>query len=39
MALGVSDRVYAIDQGRIIHHGPAAELAANGSLRGRLLGV
>jgi branched-chain amino acid transport system ATP-binding protein len=39
MALSVSDRVYAIDQGRIIHHGPAAALAADAGLRTRLLGV
>jgi branched-chain amino acid transport system ATP-binding protein len=39
MALAVSDRVYAIDRGRIVHDGPAAELAADGRLRARLLGV
>jgi branched-chain amino acid transport system ATP-binding protein len=38
-ALSVSDRVYAIDQGRIVHCGPAAELAADAALRARLLGV
>ncbi len=38
-ALAVSDRVYAIDRGRIVHHGPAAEFAADGRLRARLLGV
>jgi branched-chain amino acid transport system ATP-binding protein len=38
-ALAVSDRVYLIDRGRIVHHGPAAELAADGRLRARLLGV
>ena len=38
-ALSVSDRVYAIDQGRIVHCGPAAELAADAGLRARLLGV
>jgi branched-chain amino acid transport system ATP-binding protein len=39
MALAVSDRAYAIDRGRIVHDGPAAELAADGRLRARLLGV
>lgn len=38
-ALAVSDRVYAIDRGRIVHHGPAAALAADGRLRARLLAV
>jgi branched-chain amino acid transport system ATP-binding protein len=38
-ALAVSDRVYAINGGRIVHHGPAAELAADGNLRSRILGV
>jgi branched-chain amino acid transport system ATP-binding protein len=38
-ALAVSDRVYAIDRGRIVHQGPAAEFAADERLRARLLGV
>ena len=38
-ALAVSDRVYAINGGRIVHHGPAAELAANDRLRAWLLGA
>jgi branched-chain amino acid transport system ATP-binding protein len=38
-ALAVSDRVYAIDRGRIVHHGPAAALAADDRLRARLLAV
>jgi branched-chain amino acid transport system ATP-binding protein len=38
-ALAVSDRVYAIDRGRIVHHGSAAALAADGRLRARLLAV
>lgn len=38
-ALAVSDRVYAIDRGRIVHHGPSAALAADGRLRARLLAV
>jgi branched-chain amino acid transport system ATP-binding protein len=38
-ALAVSDRVYAIDRGRIVHHGPATALAADGRLRARLLAV
>ena len=38
-ALAVSDRVYAINGGRIVHHGPAADLAANDRLRAWLLGA
>jgi branched-chain amino acid transport system ATP-binding protein len=38
-ALSVSDRVYALDRGRVVHQGPAAELSANAGLRFRLLGV
>ena len=38
-ALGVSDRVYVMDKGRIVHHGEAAALARDGALRQRLLGV
>ena len=38
-ALAVSDRVYAIDQGQIVHCGPAAQLAADAALRTRLFGV
>jgi branched-chain amino acid transport system ATP-binding protein len=38
-ALAASDRVYAIDRGRIVHQGPAAALAADDRLRARLLGV
>jgi branched-chain amino acid transport system ATP-binding protein len=38
-ALAISDRVYAIDRGRIVHHGPGATLAADHRLRARLLGV
>lgn len=38
-ALAVSDRVYVMDRGRIVHHGPAAALAADDALRTRLLGV
>jgi ABC-type branched-subunit amino acid transport system ATPase component len=39
MALAASDRVYAINRGRIVHHGAAATLATDGGLRSRLLDV
>jgi branched-chain amino acid transport system ATP-binding protein len=39
MALAASDRVYAINRGRIVHHGAAATLATDGGLRSRLLGA
>jgi branched-chain amino acid transport system ATP-binding protein len=38
-ALGVSDRVYVMDKGRIVHHGEAAALLQDGALRQRLVGV
>ena len=38
-ALGVSDRAYIMDRGRIVHEGPAAELLADDGLRVRLLGI
>jgi branched-chain amino acid transport system ATP-binding protein len=38
-ALGVSDRVYVMDKGRIVHRGEAAALLRDGALRQRLLGV
>ncbi|HEX6298286.1 MAG TPA: ABC transporter ATP-binding protein [Burkholderiales bacterium] len=38
-ALSVSDRVYVMDKGRIVHHGRAAGLREEASLRERLLGV
>ena len=38
-ALSVADRVYVMDKGRVVHHGPAADLARNAALRTRLLGV
>ena len=38
-ALGVSDRVYVMDKGRIVHQGEAAALLRDGALRQRLLGV
>ena len=38
-ALGIADRVYVMDRGRIIHEGPAAELLADVVARKRLLGV
>lgn len=37
--LGVADRVYVMDHGRIIHKGPAAELRADVALREKLLGI
>lgn len=38
-ALAVSDRVYVMDHGKVVHHGPAAELLDDVPLRERLLGV
>ena len=38
-ALGVSDRTYVMDLGRIVHEGPAAELREDEALRHQLLGV
>src|SRR5688572_21837945 len=38
-ALSVSDRVYVMDKGRIVHEGKAGVLKADSSLRARLLGV
>ena len=38
-ALQVSDRVYVMDLGRIVHEGPAAELMARDDLRTKLLGI
>ena len=38
-ALEVADRVYVMDLGRIVHHGPAAALRRAPDLRERLLGV
>ncbi|MGC1173350.1 ABC transporter ATP-binding protein [Polaromonas sp.] len=38
-ALAVADRTYVMNQGQIVHEGPAAELRNNAALRRRLLGV
>ena len=38
-ALEVSDRVYVMDRGRIVHEGPAGELLENVALRRRLIGM
>ena len=38
-ALAVSDRVYVMDHGQIVHTGAAAELLEDGELRFKLLGV
>ena len=38
-ALAVSDRVYVMDRGTIVHQGPAAELRDDAARRRRLLGV
>ena len=38
-ALEVADRAYVIDHGVVVHHAPAAELAADAATRKRLLGV
>jgi branched-chain amino acid transport system ATP-binding protein len=39
MALGLTDRAYVIDDGRIVHHGPSAELRRDTALTHRLLAV
>ncbi|MEE9589669.1 MAG: ABC transporter ATP-binding protein [Hyphomicrobiaceae bacterium] len=38
-ALQVSDRVYVMDLGRIVHEGPARELLADAGLREQLVGI
>jgi branched-chain amino acid transport system ATP-binding protein len=38
-ALSVSDRVYVMDKGKIVHAGGARELLEDGALRTRLLGI
>ena len=38
-ALQVSDRVYVMNHGRIIHHGEADQLLEDNALRSRLLGI
>ncbi len=38
-ALAVSDRVYIMDLGKIVHAGPASELLDDDSLRAKLLGI
>jgi len=38
-ALEVADRAYVVDHGVVVHHGPAATLAADDAARKRLLGV
>ena len=38
-ALEVANRVYVMDIGRVVHHGPTAELRREPRLRERLLGV
>jgi len=37
--LQVCDRIYVMDTGRIVHHGPARELLENDAERVRLLGI
>jgi len=38
-ALDVADRVYVMDQGRIVHEGPARTLVKNAALRRSLIGI
>jgi len=38
-ALAVSDRVYIMDLGRIVHEGPTQVLLEDDTLRARLLGI
>jgi branched-chain amino acid transport system ATP-binding protein len=39
LALHVADRVYVMSKGRIVYHGPAAELAADEDVKRRFLGL
>jgi branched-chain amino acid transport system ATP-binding protein len=39
MALGLADRAYVLEVGRVALHGPAAQLAASDKVRDRYLGV
>jgi branched-chain amino acid transport system ATP-binding protein len=39
LALSVADRVYVLDQGVIVHEGPATELQRDAARRHRLLGI
>ena len=38
-ALAVADRAYVMNQGKVVHEGPACELRNNVALRQQLLGV
>ncbi len=38
-ALAVADRVYVLERGRVVHHGPAAALRDDSAQRAELLGV
>ncbi len=38
-ALGISDRVYVIDQGRVVHHASARELLADRAIQERYFAV
>lgn len=38
-ALSISDRAYILDQGKIVHHGIAAELLANGEIQEKYCAV
>ena len=38
-ALAVADRAYVMNQGKVVHEGPASELRNNNGLRQQLLGV
>jgi branched-chain amino acid transport system ATP-binding protein len=38
-ALEVSDRVYVMNQGRIVHHGPSQDLRRDAALRRSLIGL
>jgi branched-chain amino acid transport system ATP-binding protein len=39
VALAIADRVYVMDKGKVVHHGPAADLARDVALREQLLGI
>lgn len=39
LALSLSDEVLVLDRGRIVHHGPSAQLASDPEAQQRLLGI
>ncbi len=39
LALGIADRAYVLDQGRLVHAGPSADLLADPAIRERYCSV